>query len=297
MNRRITTIIVGYNSEDFLDACLQSVLQSSKRSDHQVVLIDNASRNQTFLSDLTTRYPTVALIRNLENLGFAKACNQGIRAFPSQFYALLNPDCVVLNDALEKCVSYLEEHPEAGIVGCRVENPDGSLQLACRRSMPRPSTALYRFLGLARLFPRSVTFARYNYGHMDAGSEHEVEAVSGAFMVFRAAVLKQIGLLDERFFLYGEDLDFCWRAILQGWKVMYYPEAAILHHKRQSSSREPEAGNFHFYNSMKIFYRIHYGNRAGRFRKALIFAGIDLLHLVAWLRNRLPGPAEVGSRR
>jgi GT2 family glycosyltransferase len=236
------------------------------------------------------------LIRNCENLGFARACNQGIRGFPARYYLLLNPDCVVLENAIEKCLNYLEQRPEVGIVGCRVENPDGSLQQACRRSVPRPSTALYKLLGLARLFPKSARFARYNYGHVDAGSEHEVEAVSGSFMLFRAAVIDRIGMLDETFFMYGEDLDFCWRARLQGWKVMYYPGAAVLHHKRQSSTRVPEAGNFHFYNAMKIFYRKHYGERYGRLQQTLVFAAIDLLHLQASVRNRLLGRREVGSK-
>ncbi|HXK58724.1 MAG TPA: glycosyltransferase family 2 protein [Acidobacteriota bacterium] len=295
MKHRLTIVIVSYNSGDFLPDCLESLYRETQFADYQVVVVDNASADRTVFVDLKQRFDKLAVLFNSENLGFAKACNQGIRAFPAQSYLLLNPDCIILDNAIEKCLCYLEARPEIGIVGCRVQNPDGSLQLACRRAIPRPSTALYRFTGLSRLFPRNKYLGRYNYSYLDDRLTHAVDAVSGSFLMFRSAVGDRIGLLDETFFLYGEDLDFCYRAGLDGWKVIYYPEAIVTHHKRRSSSQDARAANFHFYNAMKIFYRKHQASKAGRLEYAAVLFAIECLYRFALLRNRLLGRSDVGS--
>ncbi len=296
MKNRLTAVIVAYNSEDYLEKCLESLYAQSAIPNLKVVVVDNASADRSIFPVLQARFPDLSVLLNSDNLGFAKACNQGITSFPASYYLLLNPDCVVLNNAVGECLKYLEGKPEIGILGCRVQNPDGSLQLACRRSIPRPSIAFYRLAGLSRLFPHSPRFGRYNYTYLDDREPHPVDAVSGSFLMFRSEVEEAIGLLDEAFFLYGEDLDFCYRAKLAGWIVYYYPEAAVTHHKRRSSSQYPRVNNFHFHNAMKIYYRKHYGASAGSFKNRAVFLGIDGLYGLALLRNRLFGRSDVGSQ-
>jgi len=295
MTSRLTVVIVSYNSEAYLEDCLASVYRETAIPNVKVVVVDNASSDRRIFPLLKHRFPDLAIVYNSANLGFAQGCNHGIRAFPACSYLLLNPDCVVSDRAIEKALAYLEQTPEIGIVGCRVQNPDGSLQLACRRSIPRPSTAFYRLTGLSRLFPRSERLGRYNYTYIDDRQAHPVEAVSGSFLMFRAPVSDRIGLLDETFFLYGEDLDFCYRAMQAGWRVCYYPEAVVIHHKRGSSSQDARAGNFHFYNAMKLFYRKHYGLNAGPVKNAMVLAGIECLYRLALLRNRVFRRSDVGS--
>ncbi len=297
MKKRLTVVIVAYNSEAYLDDCLESLYTQTAVPDLNVVVVDNASADRSIFRALQSRFADLSILFNSQNLGFAKACNQGIACFPADSYLLLNPDCVVLNNAVGKCLSFLESKPEIGILGCRVQNPDGSLQLACRRSIPRPSIAFYRFTGLSRLFPRSRRFGRYNYTYLDDRQPHPVEAVSGSFLMFRSALTDSIGLLDETFFLYGEDLDFCYRATLTGWTVYYYPHAAVTHHKRKSSSQDPAVNNFHFYNAMKIFYRKHYRAGAGALKNRAVLLGIDCLYWLTLVRNRLFRRADVGSER
>lgn len=292
---RLAAIIVSYNSEHYLVECLKSLYSETDETGFQVVVVDNASRDPAYLNAAAGMFPKLRLIRNADNIGFAKACNQGIRTCSADVYLLINPDCVVQNRATEKCLSYLAAHPRTGIVGCRVENPDGTLQLACRRTIPRPTSALYHLTGLTRLFPTSPRFARYFYGHVDPALTHEVEAVSGSYLMFRSAVAQQAGLLDEDFFLYGEDLDFCHRARLQGWQVIYYPGASVVHYKRRSSSQNAEESNYHFYNAMRIFYRKHYAFKAGRIQNATVLAAISCLYRLALIRNRLRGRNDVGS--
>jgi GT2 family glycosyltransferase len=204
----LTVVTVNYNSRDYLERCVESVYRETSGPALRLVVVDNASEDRDFRS-LQSAYPSLDLIQNEHNLGFATACNQGIRHRPAEFYLLLNPDCEVLDGAVDKCLAFLATRPEIGIVGCRVQNPDGSLQLACRRSIPRPSVALYRLTGLSRLFPRSPRFAAYNLSYLDERAAHEVGAVSGSFLMCRDQVVHDIGGLDEAFFLYGEDLDFC----------------------------------------------------------------------------------------
>lgn len=277
--KRLTVVIVNYHSGDHLRQCLESLYRETKETSFQVVVVDNGSDGQEF-ARVAEEYAGLRLILNPENRGFAAACNQGIRACPAQYYLLLNPDCRVLDGAVDKMVRFMEGRSEAGIGGCRVDHPDGSLQPACRRSIPRPATAFYRFSGLSLLFPRSRRLASYNLSYLDEGRTHEVEAVSGSFLMFRHALLEDVGFLDERFFLYGEDLDFCYRAILKGWKVFYYPEARVVHYQYQSSRRESGTGAEHFYRSMEIFYQKHYGEGANWLKKTVVLGGIRLLRVL-----------------
>lgn len=290
----LTVVIVSYNSRDFLDDCLRAVEAERAATPLEIVVVDNASTDLD-VPALTKAHPGVHVIVNQSNLGFSAACNIGLRARPADFYLLLNPDCMVAEGAIAACLQFLAREKRAGIVGCRVENPDGSLQLACRRSIPTTSVALSRFFGLSRLFPRSRRFGRYNFTYLDDRLTHEVEAVSGSFLMFRSAVLEQTGGLDEQFFLYGEDLDFCFRAAKADWKVFYFADARVTHHKRQSSRQNADIANYHFYNAMKLFYRKHF--HRNRIASTVVAAGVEAAYRLSEIRRRLRARHEVGSGR
>jgi GT2 family glycosyltransferase len=290
----IGIVIVNYNATDFLNRCLASVTQETREVDFQITVVDNASTDQD-ITEIQERFPQIHLIQNNSNRGFSFACNQGIRNESARNYLLLNPDCIIEDGAIDRCLAYLESQPDAGVLGCRVNNPDGTLQLACRRSIPSAREAFYRFSGLSIVFPRSPRFAGYNLSYTAEDKIQEVGAVSGSFLMVKREVLDTIGLLDETFFLYGEDLDFCYRASLAGWRVLYYPEARVTHFKRASSSREVQQSNRHFYHAMQIFYRKHYHARASRFERAVVLAGIRLLFWFSRLRLFLHRNQKVGS--
>ncbi len=291
---KLAVVIVNYNSTDYLLRCLGSLFARTDESDFAVVVVDNASDDRDF-EHLRASFPSVTLIQNQRNQGFSTGCNQGIRTLDADFYLLLNPDCVIGDAALDKSLRFLATHPQAGILGARVTNPDGTLQRACRRRIPRPSVAFYRLSGLSRLFPRSARFGSYNVADQDEERVQEVEAVSGSFLMFRKELLDDIGFLDETFFLYGEDLDFCYRAAQAGWKILYYPEARVTHFKRASSSRRPRESNFHFYNAMRLFYRKHFYDRAGSVEHACVLGGIQLLYLASRVRLFLTRSKAIGS--
>jgi len=291
---KLAVVIVNYNSKDFLSCCLKSLYRETRQTAFETVVVDNASSDRDF-SALESSYPRLRFILNRQNLGFSTACNQAIRSADADFYLLINPDCLVEESAVDRCVDYLVNHPDVGILGCRVNNPDGTLQRACRRRIPTPSIALYRLSGLSRFFPRSRRFGAYDFGAVEDDQPHEVEAVSGSFLMFRREVLTTSGFLDEEFFLYGEDLDFCYRAGLAGWKILYYPLARVIHVKRGSSSRNVDAATFHFYDAMRIFYRKHFHAQASPIERTLVYASIGGLHLGRRLLNSLRRRRTVGS--
>lgn len=285
---RLTIIIVNYNSTDYLERCLKSILKETCAGNYRIAVIDNASDEQNF-SALKKLSDRIQFILNSRNVGFATACNQGIRALPASYYLFLNPDCVIEESAIDRTLDFLVSQPSAGIVGCRVNDPDGSLQPACRRKIPRPSTAFFRLFGLSRLFPQSRRISAYNMTYENSEQTHEVEAVSGSFLMFRHEILHDIGGMDEDFFLYGEDLDFCYRASLRGWKVFYYPHARVVHYKGRSSARARGISNYHFYKSMEIFYRKHFADQQNRVQRWMVLSGIKLLYAGRLLRTRLAG--------
>ena len=236
------------------------------------------------------------LIANGENIGYPAANNQGLRALgvesvaPPRYALLLNPDTEVPPDALRRLLAYMDEHPEVGVVGPKLVLEDGSLDLACRRGFDSMSALVYRMVGLSRLFPRSPRFARYNMTFADEDALTEVDSVVGAFMLVRTAALKDVGLLDSRFWMYGEDLDWAKRIKANGWKIIYNPAVAVLHVKRASSRQNPRA-NSEFYRAMLLFYYKHYRTTTSPLLHVLILAGIGLKGGRAVWRDVLAGAA------
>ncbi|MCK4824214.1 glycosyltransferase family 2 protein, partial [bacterium] len=240
-------------------------------------------------------FPRVNVIENRTNIGFSKGNNMVISKTKSDYVLLLNPDTIIVNHAIEKMVRFMYNHPETGISGCKVLNEDGTVQLASRRSIPTPRVAFFRLSGLSRLFPKSKIMAKYNLTYLDPDEPEEVDAVSGAFLMIRRKVIEEIGLLDERFFMYGEELDWCLRTKKAGWTVMYYPDAEIIHYKGECSKSNSRKATFEFYRSMYLFHKKHFAENYNPIINIIIYAGILLKALMSW-RSFLFS-AKVGSKR
>ncbi len=273
-------IILNWNTRDLLRDCLRSVFKSTG-VDYRVVVVDNASPDGS-ADMVAAEFPQAELIRNPLNNGYAAGNNLGLRALGfdkgrldgPRYALLLNPDTVVPPDAFARMVAHLDEHPEAGVAGPRLVLPDGRLDLACRRSFPTPEVAFYRLTGLGRLFPRSRLFGRYNLTYLDPGQETEVDSVVGAFMLVRREAIARAGLLDEHFFMYGEDLDWALEIRKAGWNARYFPDVSVLHVKRAASRRSSKA-QIAFHEAMLYFYRKHYQGVTNPFLGALVVAGIS----------------------
>lgn len=279
----ISIVIVSFNVERLLKECIESIYRETTESTFDIWVVDNHSHDSS-VQMLKNHFPQVHLIENDRNVGFPKANNQAIVQNTSDYILLLNPDTIIQDRAIDKMVRFMDEYPDTGVSGCRVLNEDGSLQLACRRSVPTPKVAFYRLTGLSRLFPNSKTMARYNLTYLDPNAPHEVDAVSGAFLVIRKKVVDAIGMLDENFFIYGEDMDWCIRAKKAGWKVMYYPHAQIVHYKGVGCKTNNLKTTYEFYRAMVLFHRKHFAQECSALTNLVIYIGIVLTALLAWRR-------------
>ncbi len=271
----LSIVIVNYNTRDLLRDCLRSLFASEGDFTYQVTVVDNHSRDGS-AAIVRREFPQVHLLENPENVGYAQANNQGLKSRRGRYYLLLNPDTMLPPEALSGMLSFMEEHPQVGIAGPKLMMADGSLDLACRRGFPTPEVSFYRLSGLSRLFPKSKRFGRYNLTYLDPDQVAEVDSVVGAFMMIRGETLEEIGYLDEEFFLYGEDLDFAYRAKKGGWKVYYNPQVKVLHYKRRSSSQNRKRARYEFYRAMHLFYRKHYAKTTPLWLHWLVMAGILL---------------------
>ena len=206
----LSIVIVNYNVKEFLQNLIHSIYKAGERINYEIIIVDNASDDGS-VELLQEKFPDVKLIVNSKNLGFSKANNIGMSVATGKYILLINPDSIVQEDTFEKMISFFENTPDAGLAGCKILNPDGTLQLACRRSFPGPWTSFCKVIGFSNLFPKSKFFARYNLTYLNENETYEVDAVSGSFMMIKREVLEKVGNLDEQFFMYGEDLDWCYR--------------------------------------------------------------------------------------
>ncbi len=254
---KLSIVIVNYNVKAFLQQALESIQKATQSIETEVFVVDNHSVDGS-IEMLQSQFPQIRLIQNQKNLGFAKANNQAIKESSGDYVWLLNPDTLVQEDTPQKLIEVMEANHKIGLLGCKILNDDGSLQLACRRSFPTPWVAFTKLLGLANIFPKSKWFGRYNLTHLDPNESYEVEAISGSCMFIRREALEEVGPLDETFFMYGEDLDWCFRVGKTGWKVFYTPVTSIIHYKGESSKVAIWDTNTHFYRAMDIFTRKHF---------------------------------------
>jgi GT2 family glycosyltransferase len=292
----LSIIIVNYNTRDLLRDCLKSIYGSQGQFSFNVVVVDNASSDGS-AGMVKAEFPQVILLANQMNGGFACANNQGLRQVgfntdgspqpgAPRYALLLNPDTVLPPNGLVDMVAFMDNHPEAGAIGPKLVRPDGSLDLACRRAFPTPEVSFYRMVGLSKFFPHSRLFGRYNMTFSDPDVLIEVDAVVGAFMLVRQKAIAQAGLLDETYFMYGEDLDWAYHIKAHGWKIYYNPAVTVVHVKRAASRHSPKA-RIEFYRAMDIFYRKFYAKSTPFWLHGLVVAGINIPWRYSQLRYYL----------
>jgi GT2 family glycosyltransferase len=274
----ISVVIVNYNVREFLNNALISLYKALDGYSSEVFVVDNASDDGS-VELVQKNFPQVHLIANTGNVGFAKANNQALARSSGKYILLLNPDTLVQEDTFSSLIDFFEHHPDAGMVGCKILNPDGTLQLPCRRSFPTPWTAFTKTFGLSSLFPNSKLFARYNLTYLDPDKWYEVDAVSGSFMMITREVYEAVGGLDETFFMYGEDLDWCFRVQRSGRKVYYVPSTSIIHYKGESTKRSDIDELKVFYQAMRLFVRKHH--TGSPIFEWFIYSGIYVRRLLA----------------
>ena len=269
---KLSIIIVNYNVQHFLEQCLHSVRKAVKNVSAEIFVVDNNSVDGS-VAMVKEKFPEAQLIENKKNTGFSYANNQAIKISKGEYVLLLNPDTVVEEDTFSKVVAFMDAHPDAGGLGVKMLDGKGNFLPESKRGLPTPAVAFYKIFGLSRLFPRSKTFGRYHLGFLDKDKTHEVEILSGAFMLMRKSVLDKVGLLDETFFMYGEDIDLSYRILLGGYKNYYFPETRIIHYKGESTRKSSVNYVFVFYKAMVIFAEKHFSqNNAKTFSFLINFA-------------------------
>ena len=252
----LSIIIVNYNVKEFLQNLISSIYKAGQKIKYEIIIVDNASDDGS-IEFLHEKFPDIKLIVNKKNLGFSKANNIGLSIAKGKYILLLNPDTIVQEDTFERMIGFFEQTPDAGMAGCKILNPDGTLQLACRRSFPGPWTSFCKVTGLSNLFPNNKLFARYNLTYLDENQTYEVDAISGSFMMIKRETYEKVGNLDEQFFMYGEDLDLCYRVQQNGYKVYYVHETQIIHYKGESTKRSNLDETKLFYDAMHLFVKKH----------------------------------------
>ena len=257
---KLSVIIVNYNVRAYLEQCLTTVEAALKGLDGDVFVVDNLSTDGS-VEMVRSKFPKVKLMANTENVGFSRANNQAIRASNAEHVVLLNPDTVVGEDVFRKVITFLDEHPRAGGLGVKMIDGTGSFLPESKRGLPTPAVAFYKIIGLTRLFPHSRIFGRYHLGHLPENEAAPIEILSGACMFLRKRTLDEVGLLDESFFIYGEDIDLSYRITLGGYENWYLPEVRIIHYKGESTKKSSVNYVFVFYNAMAIFAQKHFTRR------------------------------------
>jgi len=281
---QLSVIIVNYNVKHFLDQCLTSVQKAVKNIDSEIIVVDNHSADGSCIM-MQQKYPTIKLIANEKNLGFSCANNQAIKEASGEYILLLNPDTIVQEDTFDKIIEFCNTHKDLGGLGVKMIDGNGIFLPESKRGLPSPWVAFYKVFGISKLFPKSPKFNRYHLGYLDKDQVHTVEILSGAFLWFRKEALDKIGLLDETFFMYGEDIDISYRLILGGYKNYYFPETTIVHYKGESTKKSSFNYVKIFYNAMIIFANKHFTQQNAFFYSFLIKLAIYFRAFISLLKR------------
>ncbi len=271
----LSIVIVNYNVKYFLEQCLHSVSKAIEGMNAEVFVVDNNSVDGS-CSHIRERFPWVRLIENRENVGFSKANNQAIRLSTGKYILLLNPDTVVEEDTFMKSYKFMEVHADAGGMGVKMIDGRGRFLPESKRGLPTPWVAFYKIFGLAALFPKSRKFGQYHQGYLPEDEINEIEVLAGAFMFLRKETLDKAGLLDEDYFMYGEDIDLSYRILKEGYKNYYYPDTTIIHYKGESTKKGSLNYVLVFYNAMIIFAKKHFSSKNARHYSMVINLAIYL---------------------
>ncbi len=257
---RLSIIIVNYNVKYFLEQCLFSVKTALKGIESEIFVVDNNSVDGS-CQMIREKFREVILIGNDENKGFSSANNQAIRKAKGEYILILNPDTVVEEGTFTKCIEFMDKNPEAGGLGVKMIDGKGNFLPESKRALPDPLVAFFKIFGFSKLFPRSKLFSKYHLGHLDPDQTHEIEVLPGAFMFLRKKALDTVGLFDEDFFLYGEDIDLSYRLLQGGFKNYYFPQATIIHYKGESTKKGSLNYVVQFYKAMIIYANKHFSRR------------------------------------
>lgn len=283
---KLSVIIVNYNVQYFLENCLNSVYNSSKDIDFEVIVVDNNSVDGS-LQMMAEKFPQTTLIANKDNRGFSVANNQAIKIAKGEYVLLLNPDTVVEENTFKVCCDFFDRHSKAGGLGVKMLDGKGKFLPESKRGLPTPAVAFYKIFGLSALFPKSEKFGQYHLGHLSKEENHEIEILSGAFMMMRKSVLDEIGLLDESFFMYGEDIDLSYRITQAGFSNHYLADTQIIHYKGESTKKSSINYVFVFYRAMAIFAKKHFSNKNAQLFSTLINLAIYIRAALAVLTRTI----------
>lgn len=292
----ISVIIVSFNTKELLEECLKSVHSATKDLKAEVYVVDNNSFDRS--PDMVKeKFPQIKLIINKKNIGFSKANNLAIKSAKGQYLLILNPDTKLFPNTIKKMIEFMNRDKQIAVATCRVQLPDGKLDRDCRRHFPTPWRAFTHFSGLSKIFTGSKVLDQYYMGYLPDNIEHEVDACAGAFMMVRKSAVDKVGLFDEDFFFYGEDLDWCYRFRQAGYKIFYTPVTTVIHYKGVSSgikkaslhlskaTRESKRKAFlESTRAMRLFYQKHYINEYPFFINWLVLAGIKLMEFYRILK-------------
>ncbi len=297
MKKDLSVVIVNYNVKAFLEQCLIAIERARGDLNIEVFVVDNASVDGS-QAMVRKRFPNVELIENSRNVGFATANNQALKRAQGEYVLIINPDTLIQEDTLVVLKQYLDQDPSVGAVGCKLLNPDGSFQIASRRSFPTPWVAFSRIVGLSLLFPKSRLFGKYNLTYLDPDIETEVDVLAGSLMMMRRSVLGQVGFFDEEYFMYGEDIDLSYRIKKAGWRIVYTPKTKVIHYKGESTKKSDFSVITNFYSTMLVFVRKHFSGRYSFALRIVLTIGIYFRAVMAFLlqtlRNLTPFLLDLG---
>lgn len=280
----VSVILVNFKTPELTFKAIESVYLSITQYSYEIILVDNYSCDG-IVELVKSSFPDIRIIENVDNVGYSKANNQGMQIAMGLYILLLNSDTVIQPDTLETMISFMDAHPTVGASGCKVVLPNGELDKACRRGFPTPSASFYYAFGFSKLFPNVPRFNQYQLGYLDPDESYPVDCLVGAFMMVRREVIDQVGGLDEEFFMYGEDIDWCYRIKQAGWEIYYYPKTSITHYKGASSRRKPFKIVYEFHRAMWLFHRKHYKKKYLPLVNGLVYLGIGIKLLMALIKN------------
>ncbi|MFN8436916.1 MAG: glycosyltransferase [Cytophagales bacterium] len=283
---KLAVIIVNYNVKYFLEQALLTVYKASEHIHTHIIVVDNNSVDGS-VQMIEEKFPEITLIANKENVGFSKANNQGILIADSEYILLLNPDTVVQEDTFTKCIQFLDNTPTCGALGVKMIDGKGNFLPESKRGLPTPEVAFYKLFGFSKLFPKSKTFGKYHLSYLSENETHEVEVLSGAYMMMRQDALLKAGVLDETFFMYGEDVDLSYRIIQAGYKNYYFADTSIIHYKGESTKKSSIKYIFTFYQAMLIFAQKHFTSKQASLLSFIVNVGIYFKIGVELIKQRI----------
>lgn len=280
----LSIIIVNYNTRDLTNQTIDSIIKHTENIDYEIIVVDNSSdKNQQCMY----KNEQVKILPDIDNHGFGHACNVGAKASKGELLLFLNSDTLINDNSLMKCVQYMKNNQSIGVLGARILLRDGTLDHGCKRGFPTPSAAFYYYAGLDKKYPASRKFGAYRQTFLCETETNEVDSVSGAFLMVSKELFENINGFDEAFFMYGEDLDLCYRVKEKGYKIIYYPEAVITHLKGQSGlHKSSKIVIYHFYNAMILFYDKHYRNKYNFIITMMVYGAVNIKYLLTVLKHR-----------